>query len=210
MADNDRRVAVVTGAGGGLGAAAVDVLLGRGASVVAVDRESAALEALSGAVTRLAGDVSEPDAAAALFDRIAAEVGVPDIVVNTVGAYRPGEAIDTTAETLRFMLAVNLEVPWWVSQAAARHMRERGAGSIVHVAARDGIEPVAGAAAYGVSKAALVHLIRVLDVELRPAGIRVNAVVPKLIDTPANRANFPAAVMEKAVAPTATSTCSAE
>ena len=101
------------------------------------------------------------------------------------------------------MLAVNLEVPWWVSQAAARHMRERGAGSIVHVAARDGIEPVAGAAAYGVSKAALVHLIRVLDVELRPAGIRVNAVVPKLIDTPANRANFPAAVMEKAVAPTA-------
>jgi NAD(P)-dependent dehydrogenase (short-subunit alcohol dehydrogenase family) len=80
-------------------------------------------------------------------------------------------------------------------------MQQQGSGVIVHVAARPGIEPAGGMAAYSVSKAALVHLTRVLDIELRPHGIRVNAVAPQLMDTPANRATFPAEVMAQAVAP---------
>jgi NAD(P)-dependent dehydrogenase (short-subunit alcohol dehydrogenase family) len=63
-------------------------------------------------------------------------------------------------------------------------MPQRGSGAIVHVAARPGIEPASGMGAYGVSKAAVVHLTRVLDIELRPQGIRVNAVAPQLLDTP--------------------------
>ena len=82
-------------------------------------------------------------------------------------------------------------------------MRERGSGAIVHVAARPGIEPTAGMAAYSVSKAALVHLTRVLDLELRPHGIRVNAVAPQLLDTPANRADVPGGLLAHAVAPEA-------
>jgi NAD(P)-dependent dehydrogenase (short-subunit alcohol dehydrogenase family) len=73
----------------------------------------------------------------------------------------------------------------------------------VHVAARPAIEPAAGLAAYSVSKAALVHLTRILDVELRPRGIRVNAVAPQLIDTATNRAVFPAELLAHAVAPEA-------
>jgi NAD(P)-dependent dehydrogenase (short-subunit alcohol dehydrogenase family) len=82
-------------------------------------------------------------------------------------------------------------------------MRQQGSGAIVHVAARPGIEPTGGMAAYSASKAALVHLTRILDIELRPHGIRVNAVAPQLLDTPAYRATFPAEVMARAVAPEA-------
>jgi len=83
------------------------------------------------------------------------------------------------------------------------HMRQQGSGAIVHVSARPGIEPSGGMAAYSVSKAALVHLTRILDVELRPQGIRVNAVAPQLLDTPVTRAQFPAEMMAHAVAPEA-------
>jgi NAD(P)-dependent dehydrogenase (short-subunit alcohol dehydrogenase family) len=82
-------------------------------------------------------------------------------------------------------------------------MQRQGSGAIVHVAARPGIEPSGGMAAYSVSKAALVHLTRILDIELRPRGIRVNAVAPQLLDTPVTRAAFPAETMAHAVAPQA-------
>jgi NAD(P)-dependent dehydrogenase (short-subunit alcohol dehydrogenase family) len=71
------------------------------------------------------------------------------------------------------------------------------------VAARPGLEPASDMAAYGVSKAAVIHLTRILDIELRPLGIRVNAVAPQLLDTPKNREIFPAEVMAHAVAPEA-------
>ena len=139
-----------------------------------------------------------------LIDRIAGEVGPPDVLVNTIGAFRPGDALTTTPETLRLMIDVNLGPALWLSQAVAPHMQQQGSGAIVHVTARPGIEPSGGMAAYSVSKAALVHLTRILDIELRPHGIRVNAVAPQLLDTPANRATFPAEVtMAHAVAPEA-------
>jgi NAD(P)-dependent dehydrogenase (short-subunit alcohol dehydrogenase family) len=82
-------------------------------------------------------------------------------------------------------------------------MRERGSGAIVHVAARPGLEPTAGMATYSVSKAALVHLTRVLDLELRPLGIRVNAVAPQIIDTPKTRPYLPPELLAHAVSPEA-------
>src|SRR4029077_163964 len=92
--------------------------------------------------------------------------------------------------TLRLMIDVNLGPALWLSQAVAPHMQQQGSGAIVHVAARPGVEASGGRAAYSVSKAALVPLTRTLDIEFRPHGIRVNAVAPQLIDTPANRAGF--------------------
>ena len=80
---------------------------------------------------------------------------------------------------------------------------QRGKGSIVHVSARPAADPTAGLAAYSLSKAALSHLVRILDLELRPHGIRVNAVAPQLIDTAANRATFPAELLTHAVRPEA-------
>jgi len=101
------------------------------------------------------------------------------------------------------MMDVNLGPALWLSQAVAPHMERQGSGAIVHVAARPGLEPSGGMAAYSLSKAALVQLTRVLDVELRPKGIRVNAVAPQVIDTPANRAAFPPELLTQAVAPEA-------
>jgi len=136
-------------------------------------------------------------------DRIAADVGPPDVLVNTIGAFGLGDALATTPETLRLMMDVNLAPALWLSQAAAAHMQQHGSGVIVHVSARPGIEPTAGMAAYSASKAALVHLARILDVELRPHGIRVNAIVPQLLDTQVNRANLPPEALAHAVAPEA-------
>jgi NAD(P)-dependent dehydrogenase (short-subunit alcohol dehydrogenase family) len=101
------------------------------------------------------------------------------------------------------LIDVNLGPALWLTQAVAPHMRQQGSGAIVHVTARPGLEPASGMAAYSVSKAALVHLTRTLDLELRPHGIRVNAVAPQLIDTASNRASLPADVIAHAVAPEA-------
>ena len=195
------KVAIVAGAGGALGHATTATFAASGLTVVAVDRNEHALRELPDSVRPEVADTTDPAAASSLIDRIADEVGPPDVLVNTIGAFRPGDALTTTPETLQLMIDVNLGPALWLSQAVAPHMRQQGSGAIVHLAARPGIEPSGGMAAYGASKAALVHLTRILDVELRPHGIRVNAVAPQLLDTPTNRATFPAEVMAHAVAP---------
>jgi NAD(P)-dependent dehydrogenase (short-subunit alcohol dehydrogenase family) len=196
------KVAIVTGGGGSLGRATAVNLAARGLTVVAVDRNEQALRELPDSVVREAAD-TDPNTARSLIDRIATEVGPPDILVNTIGTFRLGDALNTTPEDLQLMVDVNLGTALWLSQAAAPHMQQHGSGAIVHVSARPGIEPTGGMAAYGISKAALVHLTRILDVELRPHGIRVNAVAPQLIDTAVNRAALPKEAMAHAVAPDA-------
>jgi NAD(P)-dependent dehydrogenase (short-subunit alcohol dehydrogenase family) len=197
------QVAIVAGAGGALGHATVAALAGSGFVVVAVDRNELGLRDLPGSIRQEVADATDPDAAKSLVDRIADEVGPPNVLVNTIGAFRPGEALDTTPQTLRLMIDVNLGPALWLSQAVAPHMQQQRSGAIVHIAARPGIEPSGGMAAYSASKAAVVHLTRVLDVELRPHGIRVNAVAPQLLDTAITRAAFPEEVMTHAVAPEA-------
>ncbi len=197
------KVAIVAGAGGGLGRATAVTLAAGGLTVVAVDRSERGLGDLPDDIRREVADATDPAAATRLIDRIAGEVGPPDVLVNTIGAFRPGDALTTTPDMLRLMIDVNLGPALWLSQAVAPHMRQQGSGAIVHVAARPGIEPAGGMAAYSASKAALVHLTRILDIELRPYGIRVNAVAPQLLSTPANRAALPAEVLAHAVAPEA-------
>ena len=197
------KMAVVVGAGGALGHATAVTLAAAGLTVVAVDRNERGLGDFPGSVRPEVADTTDSAVARRLIDRIASEVGPPDVLVNTIGAFSLGDALSTTPETLRLMIDVNLGPALWLSQAVAPHMQRQGSGVIVHVTARPGIEPAGGMAAYGISKAALVHLTRILDIELRPHGIRVNAVAPQLLDTPANRATFPAETMAQAVAPQA-------
>ena len=197
------KVAIVDGAGGPLGRATAVTLAANGLTVVAVDRNERGLGDLPDDIRREVADATDPAVATRLIDRIAGEAGPPDVLVNTIGAFRPADALATTPEMLRLMIDVNLGPALWLSQAVAPHMRQQGSGAIVHVTARPGLEPSGGMAAYSVSKAALVHLTRILDVELRPQGIRVNAVAPQLLDTPANRATFPAEAIAHAVAPEA-------
>jgi NAD(P)-dependent dehydrogenase (short-subunit alcohol dehydrogenase family) len=146
-------------------------------------------------------DATDPAVAGPLVDRIAAEVGPPDILVNTIGAFELGDALSVTPESLRQLMDVNLGAALWLSQAVAPHMQEKGSGVIIHITARPGIEATAGYAAYGLSKAALAHLVKTLDVELHQQGIRINAVAPQIIATEKNKALFPPEALAAAVEP---------
>jgi NAD(P)-dependent dehydrogenase (short-subunit alcohol dehydrogenase family) len=197
------RIAIVAGAGSGLGQATALALYAAGLTVVGVDRSEAGLKELPDGIHREVADATDPTVPAALVDRIIAEVGRPDILVNTIGSYELGDALSVTPDALRRLTEVNLGAALWLTQAVVPHMREKASGVIVHIGARPGVEPVVGSAAYAVTKAALVHLVRTLDVELRPDGIRVNVVVPQVIATAKNKALFPPEMLAGAVEPEA-------
>ena len=197
------RVAIVVGAGGELGRSTAQKLAAAGYAVTGVDRSEDALKQLPDGIRYVVGDPTDPAAAKALVDQIAASAGPPEVLVNTIGMYHPGDALTATPEDLRLMFDVNAGTALWLTQAVAPYMRDRGSGAIVHVAARPGLEPTAGMATYSVSKAALVNLTRVLDLELRPLGIRVNAVAPQLLDTAKTRPYLPAELLAHAVLPDA-------
>jgi NAD(P)-dependent dehydrogenase (short-subunit alcohol dehydrogenase family) len=196
-------IAVVVGAGGELGGPVARNLAGSGYSVVAVDRNGESLDGLPDGVRREIADASDATVAGPLIERVVRDVGVPDVLVNGLGAFFPGPAVAATPAEFQTLIDVNLGAALWLSQAVAPHMADRGSGSIVHVSARPGIDPTAGMAAYAASKAALIQLTRVLDVELHPTGIRVNCVVPQLLDTKLNREFLPKELLDTAVGPAA-------
>jgi NAD(P)-dependent dehydrogenase (short-subunit alcohol dehydrogenase family) len=195
-------IVFVIGAGGELGRATAANLVANGYGV-GVERDEGAVDQLVDGVRREEADATDPTAVPPLIDRLVREVGVPDALINTLGAFALGDVIATTPEDFVSMIEVNLGAALWLSQAVAPHMKQRGSGAIVHVSARPGLEPTPGMAAYGISKAALVHLVRILDLELRPDGIRVNCIAPQVLDTARHRAGFPAELLARAVAPDA-------
>ena len=197
------RVAIVTGAGGELGRATAAKLTAAGFTVAGIDRNQSGLKELPDGIRTEVADPVDPAGARAAVDGIAAEVGPPAVLVNTIGTYHLGDALSVTPEDLQRMIDVNLGAALWLTQAVVPYMRDRGAGSIVHVASRPGLEPTAGQASYALSKAALVHLIRILDLELRPSGIRVNGVAPQLLNTAATRSFAPPDLLAHAVTPEA-------
>jgi NAD(P)-dependent dehydrogenase (short-subunit alcohol dehydrogenase family) len=178
-------------------------LMAVGYNMVAIDRDRAAADQLPDGVRVEVADPTDPGAVRPLIDRLVGEIGVPDALVNTLGAFDLGDVVATTPDQFQTMVNVNLGAALWLSQAVAPHMKQRGSGAIVHISAGPGLEPAPGMAAYGVSKAALVHLIRLLDLELRPDGIRVNSIAPQLLDTARNRTLFPEDMLARAVSPEA-------
>ena len=134
-------------------------------------------------------------------------------MVNATGGFRGGKLVDSTPpDDYTFMMDLNLGSAWWSCRAAARRMVQipsplvgegQGGGSqaIVNVASRSGLVAEPGAAAYAVAKAGVMMLTAVLAAELKTSGVRVNAVVPAIIDTPANRQSLPEKLIAKAVAP---------
>jgi NAD(P)-dependent dehydrogenase (short-subunit alcohol dehydrogenase family) len=196
-------IAIVVGAGGGLGQATAVTLHSAGYTTIGVDRNESGLGALPPAIRREVADATDPTVSKPLIDRIASEVGVPDVLVNTIGAYELGQSLTVTPETFTLMLEVNVGAALWLTQAVAPHMQQVGSGVIVHVGARQGLEPSVGTAAYSMSKAALVHLVRILDLEYRPHGIRVNAILPQVIATEKNKALLPPEFLSDAVEPEA-------
>ncbi len=192
-------VALVCGGGGALGSALVEALRERGDRVVAVDLRHD-WEDRDG-VRRESVDLTDADAVAALWERLLGTGDPPRWVVNAAGGWRGGSVADSDPESVRFLARLNLETSWWSCREAARHLPPGGA--VVNVAARAASRGGAGAAAYAVAKAGVVRLTEVLAAELAPRRVRVNAISPSLIDTPANRAAMDAEALAHAVSPEA-------
>lgn len=185
-----RKVAVVTGAGSGIGRAAAELLLERGWAVAFLDIAEAALadvrhEHGAGATACfLAVDVTDEAAVErAVADTVATLGGVSG-VVNCAGIAADMHVLDTPVGLFRKILDVNVVGTFLVGRAAARHMRGAGGGAIVNVASISGLRGSKGRSAYGASKGAVVTLTQVMANDLAPMGIRVNAVAPGPVETP--------------------------
>jgi len=191
-------IALVCGAGGALGSSLVKAFLARGDRVMATDRRGGGDSEVPG-LHYEALDLSVPDQVEALWERLEDQRERPRWVVNAVGAFRPGTVAATEPDELRFVEDVNLATAWWSCRAAARRLA--AAGAIVNVSSRSALVGGAGAAAYSVAKAGVVRLTEVLAAELAGRRVRVNAILPSVIDTPANRASMSELRMQNAVPP---------
>jgi len=191
------RSVVVTGGTGALGSAVVEAFLAAGDRVVVpwivkeeVERARRAwAQALEAGRARLVeADVAEAEGAA----RAVEAAGDVAVLVNGVGGFAGGSSLDETPlETWDLMYRMNVRTAAACARAALPRMRARGAGVIVNVASAAALAPPAGLTAYAASKAAVVALTRALQEEAAGDGIRVAAIVPTTIDTPANRAAMP-------------------
>ncbi len=194
-------LAVITGATGGLGPAVVEAFATRGDRVIAVARSRSDVSQLAaqypGIVTGDTADLTSRLEVDDLWERID-RAGVPRWVINLTGGYRAGKVVDSTPDDFTYTMDLNLGSAWWSCRAAARRMK---AGAIINVSSRSGLLAEPGAAAYAVAKAGVITLTTVLAAELKSSGVRVNAIVPAIIGTPANRQSLPEKLIQKAVAP---------
>jgi 3-oxoacyl-[acyl-carrier protein] reductase len=191
-----RRLAVVTGAGQGIGEAIARRLAADGCEVVALDVDDDRAAAVAGDIGGrfLHCDVADPHAVRAA----AAEVGPADILVNNAGIWFTEPTLDATDEHLQAVVGVNILGVLYCSKAFVPAMIERGYGSIVNISSGAAKSSSPGYGVYPASKAAVITLTRQLAMEWGPAGVRVNAIGPGVIQTERNRANFEGAGKSRA------------
>lgn len=190
------KTAVVTGGAGALGAGVVQVLREAGVAVIVADRHPPRDTAFGYRETNLLDE----EGVRGLFAELAAQGGF-DMLVNLVGGFVMGGVAESSAAELDDMYALNLKPVFTACRYAVPVLAARGGGKIVNVAARPAVVPVAGMAAYAVTKAAVARLTEVLALETAAQNIQVNAVLPSVIDTPANRRAMPQADPSRWVTP---------
>ena len=202
LATLSEKSAIVTGGTGALGSAVVRALLEAGARVAVPFRKPGELEELRkasaiGPQAPLSGamvDLTDEAAVLAAFEKVARDQGGLDILVNAAGGFGGGKPAHETPWSLwQQQLDVNLKTAVIASRAAAIRMLERGAGAIVNVSSRPATQDGKNLAAYAASKRALLQLTEAMAAELADSGITVNAILPSVIDSPANRASSPGA-----------------
>ena len=194
----DGKIVLIAGGSGALGQTVAPACVRAGARVITVDRHPPAQVV---GMTAMHADVTDEADVRRLMHDVIRETGRIDALVNLVGGFAMGRVEETDASLSHRMLTMNLTAAFLLSKAVLPGMVERGAGRIVHVAARAAVEPFPGAAAYIVAKSGLVALIRTLSLEQAGSGVTVNGILPTTIDTAANRASMPNADTSKWVKP---------
>ena len=194
------QVVAITGAFGALGGAVVRAALAEGAQVAAIDRAPAPRASLGEAALFGDVDLSGDTGARAVVDAIVARFGRLDALVNIAGGFRWETLADGSLDTWNSLYELNLRTVVAACRAALPHLpSERG--RIVNIGAAGAQKAGAGMGAYAASKAGVARLTEALAEELKERGITVNAVLPSIIDTPANRADMPKADFGKWVRP---------
>jgi NAD(P)-dependent dehydrogenase (short-subunit alcohol dehydrogenase family) len=200
-----RQSAIVTGGTGGLGSAVVARLLDDGWRVVVpwvVERELERVPEREG-LELIQADLFDADAVGAVVSLAAGASDAPlRGVVNLVGGFAMGARVhETPIEEFEKQFRLNLRPAYLIVAAAVPHLLQAGGGSIVCVGTRAAVQPFSGAAGYISSKAAVIAFAQAVAAEYKNDGIRCNAIMPSVIDTPANRESMPKADFEKWVKP---------
>jgi NAD(P)-dependent dehydrogenase (short-subunit alcohol dehydrogenase family) len=188
------RTVIVLGATGGLGRAVTERFRDDGASVMAFDARIPAAEHRLDRVSYLAVDALDETSVSAAFARVPHAAAV----VNLIGGYAPPQALSALdVGVLRQQFELNLVTAAIVTKHAMPMLAARGGGAIVHVSSRVAVEKWENAFSYSVGKLGVVRLVETAAAEGREDGVRVNCILPSIIDTPANRAALPNAMHDR-------------
>lgn len=183
----DRRTAVVTGGGSGIGFATCERLRADGFQVAVLDLDAAAAARAAGEGLGLAADVSDSESVASAFRRIAQEFGPVDVLVNNAGITGSQDATrlhETPLADWDQVTAVNVRGPYLCSRAVLPSMVERRSGHIIVIASVAGLVPFPGRSAYSTSKGAALIMAKSIAIDYAADGIRANAVCPGMVETP--------------------------
>ena len=196
------QVVLVAGGTGGLGRPVTLAFLKEGASVVVTYQRPEEFENLRRtAGSSLRGnkiDVTDPSAVGAFVNELVAKHEKIDVLVNTVGGYAGGLKLwETDPAVFDRMIALNLRSNYVLARAVAPAMLKKGRGAIVYVVAKAAVDHAAGASAYAASKAAALAMTDSLAGDLKGTGVRVNSILPSIIDTEVNRKAMPGADFSK-------------
>jgi len=194
------KVVLVAGGTGGLGRAVSLAFLEEGATVIVTYRDQSEIDALRSQVGKTAllegesVDVTDETAVRQLIGGVLSEHGRLDGLVNAVGGYAGGVPLwELESKVFDRMLALNLRSGFILARAVVPGMLKQKSGAIINVASKAAFDHAAGAAAYVASKAAAVAMMDSLAADLKGTGVRVNSILPSIIDTEANRKAMPGA-----------------